>query len=107
MITNDYYDKFCEELAKYPQEDRLTSIMYCGLGLTGEAGEVADKIKKIYRDGVLNEEAIALELGDVAYYLTRLANHFGYTLNDILTMNVKKLSDRRDRNVVHGNGDNR
>jgi NTP pyrophosphatase (non-canonical NTP hydrolase) len=104
------YNKFTADLARYPKEQndpKIVEAMYCALGLGGEAGETVDKIKKWHRDGKIDPTAVALELGDVAYYLTRLANIFGYTLDDILRMNVEKLESRRARGVLKGEGDNR
>ena len=82
------------------------------LGLTGEAGEVADKIKKVYRDkgGVFKQEereAIAKELGDVLWYLTRLGATLGFSLEQIAAMNIEKLSDRSKRGKIGGSGDDR
>lgn len=104
------YDEFTADLARYPKSQdnpQVVEAMYCGLGLVGEAGETADKIKKWHRDGVVDQQAIAYELGDVLYYLTRLANVFGYTIEQIKDMNIQKLTDRRKRNTIHGSGDNR
>lgn len=85
---------------------------YPYLGLCGEAGEVADKYKKILRDkdGVMSgddAEAIAYELGDVAWYINAIARDIGYTLPGILSMNIHKLESRKERGVIGGNGDNR
>ena len=82
------------------------------LGLTGEAGELADKIKKVYRDkgGVFKQEereAIAKELGDVLWYLTRLGATLGFSLEEIAQRNIEKLADRAKRGVINGSGDNR
>ena len=104
------YDKFTYDLARYPKEQansQIVEAMYCALGLVGEAGEASEKIKKWHRDSVIDHKAVALELGDVLYYLTRLANTVGYTLEEVMKMNVDKLTSRRDRNVLHGTGDNR
>lgn len=97
--------------------DPITGIMfdmpkgvYPSLGLNGEAGEVADKVKKLYRDKPdydLAIKDIAKELGDTLWYLSEVARHFGFTLQEIAQMNIKKLADRRARNVIHGAGDNR
>lgn len=91
-----------------------SAIVYPTLGLTGEAGEVADKVKKVLRgDNGTREfdeearEAIALELGDVLWYAAALAKDLGYDLEDIARMNLRKLQDRQSRQVIHGNGDNR
>lgn len=104
------YDDFTKELARYPKEQANPDIieaMYCALGLVGEAGEVSEKIKKWHRDGNINKEAVAFELGDVLYYLTRTANNMGYTLADIERMNVEKLTKRQKAGTIHGSGDNR
>ena len=82
------------------------------LGLTGEAGELADKIKKVYRDkcGVFKKEervAIAKELGDVLWYLTRLSATLGFSLEQIAAMNIEKLADRDKRGKIGGSGDDR
>ena len=82
------------------------------LGLTGEAGELADKIKKVYRDkgGVFKQEervAIVKELGDVLWYLTRLGATLGFSLEQIAEINVEKLADRAKRGKIGGSGDDR
>lgn len=110
MTSFNQYQKQATTTNKY-QSDRGT-LAILTLGLTGEAGEVADKIKKMYRD--LNGELsipysyeIAKELGDVLWYLTRSANELGYTLTDIAEINVVKLTDRQERGVLGGSGDTR
>lgn len=78
------------------------------LGLVGEAGEVAEKIKKQMRDSAkVNPSDIAKEIGDVMFYATALARVYGYTLHDIMKMNVAKLEGRKARGTIHGGGDNR
>jgi len=82
------------------------------LGLVGEAGELADKFKKIVRDkqGVILSEdknEIAKELGDVLWYLTAVADYLGLKLDDIGTDNLEKLASRKARGVQKGSGDNR
>jgi len=83
------------------------SLAYCALGLTGEAGEYSEKIKKLLRDGNLNKELSAKELGDVLWYLTRSAHELGYSLEEIAKMNIAKLEDRRARSALSGEGDER
>lgn len=95
--------------AIYPREN---SIAYLALGLTGEAGEVADKIKKELRDrgGAFNADsraAIAMELGDVMWYCAAMARELGYSLNQIAELNLDKLRSRNQRGTLHGSGDNR
>ena len=87
-------------------------VMYPSLGLAGEAGEVADKVKKIYRDfdGEFSSDKrieIAKEIGDVLWYCATLANDLEFDLDLIAQMNIDKLSSRKDRDVLHGSGDNR
>jgi NTP pyrophosphatase (non-canonical NTP hydrolase) len=82
------------------------------LGLCGEAGEVADKVKKVLRDGAgeFNSEqkqAIAMELGDVLWYVSQLADELGFGLEAIAEANLEKLQSRAARNVISGSGDQR
>lgn len=108
MTLNEYQDG-ARTTAIYPKE---REIIYPTLGLTGEAGEVADKVKKVIRDN--NDEfsaekkhQIALELGDVMWYAASLAHDLGYTLEEICQMNLDKLASRMQRDRIHGNGDER
>lgn len=75
--------------------------------LNGEAGEVADKIKKHLRDGKLDIGSVIYELGDVCWYIARLAEAFGYQFEDVLEINRSKLESRKTRNVLTGSGDAR
>ena len=82
------------------------------LGLVGEAGEVAEKFKKIVRDknGVVGDDDkadIEKELGDVLWYISALADYLGLTLDEVANKNLEKLFSRRDRGVQKGSGDNR
>lgn len=88
------------------------AIIYPTLGLNGEAGEVAEKVKKTLRDNAgefdaPTKEAIANELGDCLWYINALATDLGYTLSDIAQLNIDKIVSRRLRGQIHGNGDNR
>jgi NTP pyrophosphatase (non-canonical NTP hydrolase) len=88
------------------------NISYPALGLSGETGEVAEKVKKIYRDknGIVSEEdkiAIAKELGDVLWYINAICGEIGFPLEIVAEMNLEKLNKRRETNTVNGNGDNR
>ncbi|MDE6367155.1 MAG: nucleoside triphosphate pyrophosphohydrolase family protein [Muribaculaceae bacterium] len=108
-MTLDEYQSAALKTAIYPSE---MSIVYPTLGLTGEAGEVADKVKKTIRDngGRFSDERrrqIALELGDVMWYAATLARDLGYSLDDIAAMNIDKIASRVERGVLHGAGDNR
>lgn len=104
------YQKKSRVTAQYP--DAGKNYIYPTLGLAGEAGEVAEKIKKVMRDqgGVVSEgtrEEIAKELGDVLWYITQLASELDIDLEDIAEGNLQKLYDRMDRGVLSGSGDNR
>lgn len=95
--------------AVYPEDKR---IIYPALGMNGEAGEVADKVKKVIRDNEqeFTEEtklAIALEVGDVLWYCATMAHDLGYTLEEIAKMNIRKLLSRQQRGKLGGSGDNR
>lgn len=109
MNALDEYQAEAAITAIYPAK---SAIIYPALGLTGEAGEVADKIKKWIRDGgqqieKLDREGVAKELGDVLWYVANLAYDLGYSLSDIAYMNIKKLQDRAARGTLSGSGDNR
>jgi NTP pyrophosphatase (non-canonical NTP hydrolase) len=87
-------------------------IVYPTLGLVNEAGEVAGKVKKIFRDrhGVITDadrEALTLELGDVLWYLSELCTRLEIRLEDVAERNVAKLADRASRGVLGGEGDTR
>ncbi len=108
-MTLNEYQQAARRTAIYPKD---REILYPTLGLTGEAGEVADKVKKVIRDA--NEEftperrhQIALELGDVLWYAAALAHDLGYTLDEVAQMNVDKLASRQQRDKIHGSGDER
>jgi len=103
------YQEFCRSTAVYPDamKKNLSELMYLSLGLAGEGGEIANKVKKLYRDGETHEKkmAIAAELGDIAWYLARLCDTLDVDLDDVLEENKRKLSDRMHRGVLKGNGD--
>lgn len=108
MELNEY-QKAALETAIYPESQK---IIYPTLGLTGEAGEVSDKVKKVLRDNngefsPERREQIALELGDVAWYLAVCAHDIGYSLEDICKKNIAKLLSRKQRGRINGSGDNR
>ena len=107
--TFDDYQKDCLKTAVYPEEYK---VIYTTLGLAGEAGEVADKVKKIYRDdnGVISDDKkkeIAKEIGDVLYYTAALCSDLNISLSTVARMNIDKLFSRLERGVLQGNGDNR
>jgi NTP pyrophosphatase (non-canonical NTP hydrolase) len=104
------YQERSRATAVYP--DAGSNIVYPALGLCGEAGETAEKVKKAIRDdgGTLTEErraAIAAELGDVLWYAAQLATEAGLDLEEIAEANLDKLASRQRRAVLHGSGDER
>lgn len=101
------YQELARSTAIYPTEHR---IVYPALGLAGEAGEVAEKIKKMLRDGTPEEDvqvALAKELGDVLWYIANMASDMGLSLSDIAEINVQKLANREKKGLLHGSGDDR
>lgn len=95
------------DTATYPKDIALIYVM---LGLVNEAGEVSGKLKKVYRgDKTLEEQkaAILAECGDVLWYLARVVDELGSNLEDVAAANLAKLQDRKARNVLKGDGDNR
>lgn len=104
------YQTLSRATAVYPNAG--DNIVYPALGLCGEAGETAEKVKKAIRDdgGTLTEErreALAAELGDVLWYVAQLATEAGLELETIAESNLEKLSSRQRRSVLHGSGDTR
>jgi NTP pyrophosphatase (non-canonical NTP hydrolase) len=104
------YQAETAKTARYP--DVGANPVYPTLGLCGEAGEVAEKVKKVLRDqgGRFNADtraALALELGDVLWYLARLASELDLDLGAIAEANLAKLASRAERNVIGGSGDER
>jgi len=109
MNFNEYQQK-ARQTAIYPNKDN--NFVYPTLGLVGEAGEVAEKIKKVIRDsdGIVTpekKEEIKKELGDVLWYIANLAIELDIELEDIAQGNIEKLFSRMERDKVHGDGDNR
>jgi len=98
------YQHKAVSFAIYPATHK---VLYPALGLCGETGEVAEKVKKQVRDGVFNRHEVAKELGDVLWYLSNLANDIGYNLDEIADMNIEKLTSRKNRDKIKGSGDNR
>lgn len=123
MNFDDYRD-FTDETAIYPMVpadfaaidgydlENWASMGYPVGKLCGEAGELAEMHFKAFRDDKCvispeRKEAMKKELGDVLYYVARIAIHLGVSLDDIATDNMAKLRDRKDRGVLQGSGDNR
>lgn len=109
MEFNDYQKK-AWETAIYPR--KKNNLEYPALGLGGETGEVLEKIKKIIRDDnqeITDEKRQELkkELGDVFWYLAAIATELNIELEEVINLNIKKLNSRKQRNQLHGSGDNR
>ena len=80
------------------------------IGLTGEVGELGEKIKKSIRDNgelLVRDPQIAKEMGDAHWYLGRLETDFNYSMNEIMTINLDKLTKRLEQDKIHGEGDDR
>lgn len=108
-MTIKEYQEIINKTAVFPKN---IGLMYCTLGLCGESGEVAEKVKKLYRDhnGEITEEfkqAVKKEIGDVLWYITALSSELGFTLEEVMEANYNKLMARRATNTLHGDGDNR
>lgn len=104
------YQALSRATAIYPNAG--DNIVYPALGLCGEAGETAEKVKKAIRDdgGTLTQdrrEAIAAELGDVLWYVAQLATEAHLDLESIAEANLGKLASRQRRSVLQGSGDTR
>ena len=92
--------------------DDMPVLAYVTLGLVGESGEIADKVKKLYRDagGEIDgaaRVAILLELGDALWYVAALAQELDSSLGQVAQLNLAKLTDRAAKGAIHGSGDNR
>ena len=121
MTLQEYHDK-----AMSTNKESSDNITYSVMGLTAEVGEIADKIAKWRRRGMVNisdnrlvwntsneddvtyyRRELAKEVGDVLWFCAHLSRQLGYTLEEVANMNIAKLRDRAMRGVIEGNGDNR
>ena len=104
------YQKKARETALYPNLG--SNYIYPTLGLVGEAGEVAEKVKKVIRDknGIFDDESkegIKKELGDVLWYIANLCTELNFNLEDVASLNIEKLKSRAAKGTIGGSGDNR
>lgn len=111
LTFNSYQEQAIQTLV-YPNPKTIDGLSYIALGLNGEAGEVAEKVKKILRDkgGNLSEEDIRelkKEAGDVLWYTAGLCYELDTMLEDVAQGNIDKLNSRKERNLIGGSGDNR
>lgn len=110
---NEYQDKAKEyDLFRATGNYNTVAFIEKVLGLVGEAGETADKIKKVLRDkeGIIDEhdkQEIAKELGDVLWYVANIARYLNVSLDEVAKINIDKLESRKQRNLISGEGDNR
>jgi len=109
-MTFEEYQQLSRETAVYPEVGK--NFIYPTLGLAGEAGEVAEKIKKVLRDdgGIVNaekKEELLKELGDVLWYLSQIATELKLSLDAVASFNIHKLMSRKERGKISGSGDNR
>ena len=116
LTTNDFeqYQLDCAKTAIYPEvgEGTIIAVNYAAIGLSNEAGEVLGKVKKAWRDDdreITDErrDAILDELGDVMWYMARLADELGVSLQQVADRNLTKLFGRLERGTIGGSGDNR
>ena len=110
MEMNEY-QKLATRTAQF-DEKVLHPLAGVTLGLTGETGEIAEKVKKLFRNdkGLVSDEKredLKKELGDVLWYLSQFARLIDVSLEDVATANIKKLESRLERGVIKSEGDNR
>ena len=109
ITASMYQEKACET-AIFPKKQAME---YLTLGLTGESGEIANKVKKFIRDGATKDEYLAkrieigYEIGDVLWYCAVLAEELEMNLGHIMEKNLEKLADRHKRGKISGSGDHR
>ena len=103
MSLNEYQNA----AAKTAVYKTAHQILYPALGLAGEAGEVANKVKKMLRDNDFDRDAIVAEVGDVLWYIAALSRDLNVSLQDIALGNIEKLYGRKERGTLQGSGDTR
>ena len=110
-LTFAEYQSQAATTAVYPEvgTGSLLEVMYCARGLAGEAGEVANKVKKLQRDGdsLEKRKALAKELSDCLWYAAQLASVLDEDLGELAQNNLDNLAGRKQRGTLHGDGDNR
>ena len=111
-MTFNNFQTNASRTAFYPRNFKNEGLYYTTLGLVGEAGEIANKVKKIMRDNngkleEINKADIFDELGDVLWYCASLADELGVNLEDVAKVNLIKLEDRMNRGKIQGSGDKR
>lgn len=114
LLDFNEYQKECRktDVGTAAQDCLEPGWLYYVLGIGGESGELLEKIKKLFRDkqGIIDDEfkdAVKKEMGDVQWYMARLCDWFDIPFEDVFTANIEKLQSRKDRNKLHGDGDDR
>lgn len=113
MTFDDYQKEALKTAFVSPKhKGTLMEQTIWAMGISGEASEVLEKWKKIvaYKDGEIGDEERELlkkELGDVVWYIAVMADSLGFSLDDVMQLNVDKLKDRQKRDVIKGVGDTR
>ncbi len=108
----DEYEKLARRTATFDAKERELALFNMGLSIAGEAGEIAEKLKKAIRDdgGKITDErreSLKNEIGDVLWYLSQLSRILGFPFSEAAEANIKKLEDRAARDMIKGSGDNR
>jgi len=113
MDFNEYQERTADtDIGTAAQDCLNPGWLYYVLGIAGEAGEISEKFKKLFRDknGIVDEEfkdVVIKEMGDVQWYMARLCSMFDIPFEKVFTTNIEKLASRMKRNMIHGNGDER
>ena len=102
-LLNEYQD-MAAATAIYKAEHQ---VIYPALGLAAEAGEVANKVKKIMRDGTFDREGIADEVGDCLWYIAALCRDLNVEMSEVAKNNIAKLKARKEKGTLKGSGDKR
>ena len=111
-LTLDMYQREAFKVAEYPGIGTPEGLVYTTLGLTGEAGELANHLKKVMRDDghemtPERRKAMLGELGDILWYVSQCAKEMGFTMNEVGQANLEKLASRSVRGKIQGSGDHR
>lgn len=106
------YEKMAADTDTYTDKTSMERLLYAALGIAGESGEVAEKLKKILRDeydliSSLRRDELKDELGDILWYVAKAARELGVSLEDVALANLQKIQSRRRRGKISGSGDHR
>jgi NTP pyrophosphatase (non-canonical NTP hydrolase) len=113
MTFDEYQDKASlTDVGTAAQDCLEPGWLYYVMGIAGESGEIAEKVKKLFRDkkGIIDQEfkdVLIKEMGDVQWYMARLCSQFDINFETVFTTNIEKLASRKARGKLHGDGDNR